>query len=692
LKRSHESVAGPPSSYAITLLNPTDKKHLGWIVMIATETPATDAEQMRLLLIGERPEDFTYFRDLLSQAGAGNVCLQHVQSPKEAFDHLHQTTYHLLLCDYRPGDTEALHMLHEMRKARCPAPVIFLSDHVSPAAIKEAIEAGACAYVRRTNMDDSSIKQTINYAIGVYCKERQRLKADSLLRKLSRAVEQAAELICITDREGVVEYVNPAFEQLSGYSRDELVGNTFRIIKSSEEPETVYTKMWETILEGNVYRGVMVNRKKNGGTFIVEKTIAPVRDAHGDITHFVSCDRDITERRRLELQLQQAQKMDAIGRLAGGIAHDFNNLLMIVSAYAELMLDHIGPQHPLNYNVQQILNASRRAADLTRQLLAFSRKQMQALQVLDLNWVIQEVSKMLPRLIGEDIHFVFRPGTNLSKVKADPVQIEQIVMNLAANARDAMPHGGRLTIETENVELDEQYLQRHVIVPPGTYVLLAVADTGQGIAPEHRAHIFEPFYTTKEEGKGTGLGLATVYGIVKQNGGFIWVYSEPGLGTTFKIYLPCATQQTLPPNPLRAADEPPRGSETVLLVEDEDGVRQSTREFLTLNGYYVLEAKNGSDALQAAQQHSGTIDLLVTDVVMPIMGGAQVAQKLTAERPELKVLFVSGYAESAALRHSSVPLVGHFLQKPFTLKMLARKMREVLQEDSSHAAAATASS
>ncbi len=654
------------------------------------QTSTIDPAHMRLLLIGERPEDFAYFEDLLCQVGAENIHIRHARSPKEAMEHLKLRAYHLLLCDYRPGDGEALRMLHEMREQKCPAPVIFLSDHISPAAVSQAIEAGACACVQRENIDEFSIKRTISCAIGVYCKERQRQKAESTLRKLSRAVEQAAELICITDREGVVEYVNPAFEHLSGYSGDELIGRTFRVIKSGEEPDSAFRQMWETILAGGVYRGVITNRKKNGEAFIVEKTIAPVRDALGEITHFVSCDRDITERRKLESQLQQAQKMDAIGRLAGGIAHDFNNLLMIVSAYAELMLDHIGPDHPLNHNVQQILTASRRAADLTRQLLAFSRKQMQALQVLDLNSVIQEVSKLLPRLIGEDIHFVFRPSADLNKVKADPVQVEQIVMNLAANARDAMPHGGRLTIETANVELDEHYLQRHVMVPAGEYVLIAVADTGQGIAPEHLAHIFEPFYTTKAEGKGTGLGLATVYGIVKQNGGFIWVYSEPGLGTTFKIYLPRVAQQTIMPTAIRAVDEAPRGSETVLLVEDEDAVRQSTSEFLSLSGYRVLEAKNGKDALETARRHPGAIDLLVTDVVMPIMGGTQVAQNLTAERPDMKVLFVSGYAESTVLRQGAIDLVGHFLQKPFTLKMLSRKMREVLQVQASPAAAAAA--
>ena len=382
-----------------------------------------------------------------------------------------------------------------------------------------------------------AIPGNIRYAIDVYRKERQREKTEDTLRKLWRAVEQSADLVMITDREGVIEYVNPAFEAVSGYTPGELMGQTPRVLKSGQQNAELYKEMWQTILAGNVFRCTMVNRKKNGDVFVAEKTVTPLRDGEGRITHFISNDRDITDRRRLENQLQQAQKMDAIGRLAGGVAHDFNNLLMVISSYAELMLDSLAPQHPLRRNVDEIQKASRRAADLTRQLLAFGRKQMQSLQLLDLNQIIEDINKMLPRLIGEDIELVFVPGEKLGKVKADPVQIEQILMNLAANARDAMPKGGRLVIETASLRLDDVYAQEHSIVPPGVYVVLTVTDSGSGIAPEHLSHIFEPFYTTKEEGKGTGLGLATVYGIVKQNSGFIWVYSEPGMGTTFKIYL-----------------------------------------------------------------------------------------------------------------------------------------------------------
>jgi CheY-like chemotaxis protein len=356
------------------------------------------------------------------------------------------------------------------------------------------------------------------------------------------------------------------------------------------------------------------------------------------------------------------------------------------------MRDSLPPEHPLLHNVQEIMNASRRAADLTRQLLAFSRKQIQTLQVLDLNHTPKEISKMLQRLIGEDIQLTIVPGRNLGDVRADPMQIEQIVMNLAANARDAMPDGGKLTIETANVGLDETYVQKHSIVPVGDYVMMAVTDTGQGIAPEHLSHIFEPFYTTKAEGKGTGLGLATVYGIVKQNSGFIWAYSEPGLGTTFKIYLPRVVKETKKSQPVSTQIIAcPGGSETILLVEDESAVRQSTRQFLSLNGYYVIEAKDGEDALRAVEKYPGKIDLMITDVVMPHLGGAKLAAQLASARPTMKVLFVSGYAESTVLRHGAIDVTNSFLQKPFGLRSLAGKIRQVLDTETS-AATATASS
>jgi two-component system cell cycle sensor histidine kinase/response regulator CckA len=652
---------------------------------------AIGTRQMQILLVAGDDEDFAYLRDLLVRAGEEQIALNHAHSFEEALVLLKQTTYDLVLCDYKSADGAALRLLHELREQGLGAQVIFLSDFVNDATVEAAIRTGAGRCCQKPGSDVAYVSRDIRRAIEVYCKERQRQKAEDALRKLWGAVEQSADLVIITDRDGVIEYVNPAFEVLTGYSREETIGQTPRMLKSEEQTPEIYKELWQTILSGTVFRGILANRKKNGEIFFAEKTITPLHDAEGKITHFISNDRDITERRRLETQLQQAQKMDAIGKLAGGVAHDFNNLLMVISAYAELMLDSVAPEHPLRRNVQEIMTASRRAADLTRQLLAFGRKQVQSLQLVDLNWIVEEINKMLPRLIGEDIELIFAPGQNLGKVKADLVQIEQIVMNLAANARDAMPKGGKLTIETANVQLDEDYVQEHLIVPAGDYVLLAVTDSGTGIASEHMAHIFEPFYTTKEAGKGTGLGLATVYGIVKQNGGFVWVYSEPGLGTTFKIYLPRVQQGIEKIHSSKPIEISSKGCETVLLVEDELAVRQSTREYLMLNGYIVLEAKNGEDALCIARDYIPPIHMMITDVVMPNMGGAKLAGHLATERPSMKVLFVSGYAENTVLRHGAIDVTTRFLQKPFSLKTLARKIREVLEAETVMAASAGSS-
>jgi PAS domain S-box-containing protein len=506
----------------------------------------------------------------------------------------------------------------------------------------------------------------------------ERRRTEEKLRKLSSAVEQSADVVVMTNREGRIEYVNPAFEKLTGYGSDEVVGQNPRLLKSGMHDGRFYQEMWQTLLRGEVYRGVMINRKKNGELYYAEKTITPVLDAAGQITHFISNDRDITERHKLEEQLAQVQKMDAIGQLAGGVAHDFNNLLMVISSYAELMMDALKAGSPLRHHGEEILKAARRAADLTRQLLTFSRKQVQALRVLDLNAALQEICKNLSRLIGEDIQLNLHLGEGLWPLKADPVQVEQIVMNLATNARDAMPHGGQLNLETRNVELDEAYCRTQPDATPGEHVLLAISDHGTGIEPAILPRIFEPFFTTKEKGKGTGLGLATIYGIVKQSGGHITVQSEVAAGTTFKIFLPRAPVAIESPEPAARASQQPQGSETVLLVEDEDAVRESEREYLEQHGYTVLAAPNGPAALELAASCGRDIQLLVTDVVMPKMSGSELGQQLLAKRPGLKVLYVSGYAESTVMQHGLSELGSRFLHKPFTLKALTAKIRELL--------------
>jgi PAS domain S-box-containing protein len=643
---------------------------------------------MQLLLLEDGESDPTRLCDLLRLAGDGRLEVDCVRSLHQASALLRKNKYDLVLVDGQSSDDAKFQFLQEGPRR---TPVIFLQDSQDDSDTRSIVQSAFCNTARGCVPSSRCLAIATLDAIGSYRRERQQQTSEEMLHKLRRTVEQSPDPVMITNRSCVLEYVNPAFEALTGYSREEVVGQALGLLKSEQQAGELYEEMWNTVLSGNPFHGIVMNRKKNGETFILEKSITPLRDAAGEITHFISTGRDITDQRRLESQLQQAQKMDAIGRLAGGVAHDFNNLLMVISACAELTLDALATEDPLREKIQEIINASRRAADLTRQLLAFGRKQMQSLQLVDLNAVLLEISKMLPRLIGEDIQLLFVAGQNLDKVNVDPVQIEQIVMNLAANARDAMPSGGKLTIETSNAHLDETYRHRHSIVPPGDYVLLSVTDSGVGIPQENLAHIFEPFYTTKDEGKGTGLGLATVYGIVKQNGGFIWVYSEPGLGTAFKIYLPRAQSAISPARMSPIAQHSPHGYETLLLVEDEEAVRKSTREFLMRSGYTVLEACNGEEALRVSREYCGPIDLMISDVVMPQMSGPKLAEQLAAERPRMKVLFVSGYAENTILRHGKIDVTACLLQKPFALNALAGKIRELLGGTESVARGAAAS-
>jgi len=393
---------------------------------------------------------------------------------------------------------------------------------------------------------------------------------------------------------------------------------------------------------------------------------------------------DITERKHLEEQSRQAQKMEAIGRLAGGVAHDFNNLLTIISGNSELLLDRIDPAKPVHRNASQIKKAADQASDLVRQLLAFSRMQVLQPTVLDLNRILSDTVKMLPRLLCEDIEVVLVPGASLGLVKADKNQIDQIILNLAVNARDAMPQGGKLTIQTANADLDESYARLHSPVKPGKYVTLAVTDTGMGMDAETQAHIFEPFFTTKEPGKGTGLGLATVYGIVKQSGGWIWVFSELGRGTTVKICLPRIQEPVAEGISSTHRASCPCGTETILFVEDQEGIRDLARPFLEDMGYKVLEAGDGEAALKIAKQYKGEIHLLLTDVVMPKMGGHALAKRMVVLRPGVRVLYISGYAEYAAPDQDSYD-GGFRLQKPFAMDTLARKVREALNAKQSAA-------
>jgi two-component system, cell cycle sensor histidine kinase and response regulator CckA len=667
-----------------------DKGGNGDVAVSTAAKPSVLPSQVRVLLVGDKEEDFFLVREILERTRGGLAAeLDHAHSLDEAKLMLQQKPYGLVLFEHETGDAEAVRLLAEFLHNGFSIPFIVLTEDADERTVAEIIEEGTWNCLTKSQLDGATLVRTIRSALALHSMHKEQQAAEDSLRKLSQAVEQSADIIMVANCDGVVEYANPAFEALTGYSRGEVCGKTLSMLLSDEQGPELYQEMWKTVRGGNVFRGILVNRRKNGELYYVEENISPVRDSKGKITHFVANGRDLTERVRLEGQLLQAQKMDAIGRLAGGVAHDFNNLLTIITSYAELALDSTHEGSALSAKIQEILLAARRAAELTRQLLAFSRKQPRALRVADLNQVITDIAKTLPRLIGEDIEFSFVPGHGLGRVRVDPVQIEQILMNLASNARDAMPQGGHLRIETGNVTIDEPYLQnKKAAIPLGRYTLITVSDDGVGIRPADLPHIFEPFFTTKPATQGTGLGLATVYGIVKQNKGFIWAYSEPGMGTVFKIYLPCTSVQSAVGEAENVKPESAaRGSETILLVEDEQAVRRATAEFLTLQGYTVLEAKDGVDAVSVVKGYNPPIHLAITDVVMPNMSGGQLAKELAHLRPETRLLFVSGYAGKTVLDHQVFHLETNFLQKPYSLKQLSGKIRQALQYSENRPAA-----
>ena len=509
-------------------------------------------------------------------------------------------------------------------------------------------------------------------------------RAQETMQRLATAIEQTVEAILITDPQGKILYVNRSFEAITGYTVAEAIGQNPRILKSGKHDESFYRELWETISRGEVWRGFFFNRKKDGTVYQEEATISPIKDDQGHITSYVAVKHDVTREVALELQLLQSQKMEAIGRLAGGVAHDFNNRLTAITGYGELSLRRVAEGDPLRRNIEEILKAADRAGTLTRQLLAFSRRQVLETKLFDVNDLVTNIHDMLHRLIGEDVELVIRlEPTPLWPVRADAGQIEQVLMNLVVNARDAMPLGGKLTITTVNLTVDETFAHEHVGMSAGDYVRLSVADTGTGMTEEIKSHLFEPFFTTKEGGKGTGLGLATSYGIVKQSGGIITVTTKLGEGSTFDVYLPRAGGEARVSSHAVVVEEAPRsrGNETILLAEDEEAVRELAKMVLTELGYNVLSAEHGVHALQLIHDnHDQRIDLLLTDIIMPQMGGRELAERMRQNNPTLKVLFITGYSSEADGISRMLSPITFYLSKPFTPTAIGRKVREVLDE------------
>jgi len=500
-------------------------------------------------------------------------------------------------------------------------------------------------------------------------------------KMVTALLESATQAIVSIDRAGRIVLANRRCEEMFGYSRAELLGAHIEIL-IPESKRRPHTRERDAYFERPHVRPMglgidLAGRRRDGVEFPVEVSLSYIETEEGMFAiAFVS---DISQRKLLEEQLLHAQKMEAVGRLAGGVAHDFNNMLTVIDGYNRMILDELGPLDPLRGYAEEILKAADRAGAITNQLLAFSRRQISQPRVIQINLVIAQTDKMLRRLIGEDVHLQLRLASDIGNIRADPGHVEQAIVNLVVNARDAMPNGGQLTVETANVHLDEHYVRTHLGMVPGDFVMVAVSDTGHGMDAETRRRIFEPFFTTKEKGRGTGLGLATVYGIVKQAGGDIWVYSEPGRGSTFKLYFPRVAEALTEASDAAANSVPKTAiAETILLVEDEQAVRELTLKMLQQLGYTVLPAESADAALRVSEQFQGELSVLVTDVVMPGMSGRQLADALVLLRPDIKVLFLSGYTENTVLHHGVLDSGVDFLPKPFSREILGRKLREIL--------------
>jgi PAS domain S-box-containing protein len=506
----------------------------------------------------------------------------------------------------------------------------------------------------------------------------KRKRSEEVQRRLAKAVEQAAEAVVITDPGGTIQYVNPAFERITGYSPKEMMGEKPKILKSGEHDQSFYKNIWETITSGKPWTGRFINKRKDGSLYHEDSTISPVLDSNGKIMNFVAVKRDITEQLELSRQLLQAQKMEAIGTLAGGVAHDFNNLLQVTLGYSELLLAEKKKDDPEYADLSRMFEAAKSGAELVQRLLTFSRKVEPKTILLNLNRRILQVEKLLRRTIPKMIDIELDLSDDLADIDADPTQMEQVLMNLAVNARDAMQDKGTLTVRTRNVTLDEEYCRTHAEAKPGEYVLLTVSDTGDGMDKATIDRIFEPFYTTKESGRGTGLGLAMVYGIVEQHGGHITCESEVGHGTTFEVYFP-AIESQVEPELDKTGVMPAFGTETILLVDDEEFVRDLGARILSIAGYNVLTATNGKEGLDLFEKEQTQISLVILDLIMPEMGGKECLKELYKIDPQLKVLIASGLADPSIKEPVEMETRG-FVSKPFRMTELLRQVRKVLDE------------
>ena len=627
---------------------------------------------LRVLMVEDSEDDALLVLRELRAAGY-DLTHERVDTAAALEAALDRHPWDLVIGDYSMPHFSGTAALGMLRQRGLDVPYICVSGTITEELAVAAMKAGAHDYVTKGQLKRllPAIERELREAQG-----RATLRATEA--SFATLVEHAPVGIYRSSPEGRFLSVNAAVVRMLGYETGAQVLNL-------DMARDVYADAAERqrLVERDTYSDRQYDnveatwKRRDGRLLTVQLSVRAVRNAAGRVDYYETFVRDVTDQRRLQQQVLQSQKMEAVGRLAGGVAHDFNNLLTVITSYSDLLLEDLAPGDAKRDDLEQVRKAADGAAALTRQLLAFSRQQVVEPRVVSLNTVVEGLQKILRRVIGEDIEVTIALAPDLESVRADVGQLEQVLMNLVVNARDAMPTGGRLTVETANVEHDPEYARDREAAAVRRFAMLAVTDTGCGMDEATKARIFEPFFTTKETGKGTGLGLATVYGIVKQAGGFIWVYSEPGQGTSFKIYLP-AVDATAERTTAAATTPAPRGTETVLLVEDAAAVRAVTKQILERQGYTVLEAPDGEAGLRLAQRHRGVIHLLLTDVVMPRVGGRELAEQLARLRPDVKVLYASGYTDDSVVRHGILESGTAYLQKPFSPESLARKVRDVL--------------
>jgi len=631
------------------------------------------ATPLRVLMVEDSEADAELLARELKRAGF-EVTWERVQSAAALDQALGKTPWDVIVGDNSMPGFSGTEALAAVRARGMDIPFIFVSGTMGEDLAARALEAGAGDALTKGNL--RRLIPVIRRELRDAEERRARRESEASYRTL---VQKAPLGIYRSTPGGRFLSANTALVQILGYdSADDLLALDMATDVYADAEERRRLIEQDTYTD-QVYDELEATWKKKDGTRIrVQLSVRAHRSPESQVEYYEAFVRDITAQRQLEAQLAQSQKMEAIGRLAGGVAHDFNNLLTVILSYSELVLEDLPGDSQQRDDIEQIRKAANGAGELTRQLLAFSRQQVLEPKVIDVNAAITSIERLLGRVLREDIKLQCTLATDVGTVRVDPGQLGQVIMNLAVNARDAMPKGGLLTIETGNVDLDEDYLRAHAMAKPGQYVMVAVTDTGMGMDAATQARIFEPFFTTKEIGKGTGLGLATVQGIVQQSGGFIWVYSEPGHGTCFKVYLPRVDE---PVSTLGSESDATRGTETIMVVEDMAAVRAVTREMLERYGYTVVEAADGQAAQRIADGFEGRIHLVLTDVVMPHVGGRDLAEVLGKVRPETKVLFMSGYTDDAVVRHGILQDGIPYLQKPFTPKSLARKVREVLDRE-----------